>query len=466
MVGTPIAGRRRTELEGLIGFFVNTLVLRTDLSGESEVSRAARAGARRCARRLRASGPAVREAGRGAAPAARPEPQPAVSGDVRAAEHPAATLELEGLQVSRVGLPRRNVKFDISLALRETAQGLRASWEYSTDLFDAARSPAWPGISRRCSRRSWPIPSSASASCRCSPRRSASSAGGVERHGGRLSRDDRCVHELFEAQAAAHARGRGGGVRGPAADLRRAQRARQPAGPPPAAAGRRARGAGGLCLERSLEMVVGLLGILKAGGAYVPLDPAYPPSAWLHARRTRAPPVLLTQQALLAQLPALGRHARVPGRRTGRRRSRRSRRHRPALRGHRRTTSPTSSTPPARPGSPRASLMPHRAVVNYVTWHGALAADVGADGRRALSPPSPSTSPCSSSAARSLSARAVVIACASVTRWTATRCAPLLRYVHRATRAPGHAGHSALASCERGWSGCCLRNGSWSAAKP
>ena len=36
----------------------------------------------------------------------------------------------------------------------------------------------------------------------------------------------------------------------------------------------------GLCVERSLEMVVGLLGILKAGGAYLPLDPAYPASGW------------------------------------------------------------------------------------------------------------------------------------------------------------------------------------------
>ncbi len=60
----------------------------------------------------------------------------------------------------------------------------------------------------------------------------------------------------------------------------------------------------GLCLERSTEMIVGLLGILKAGGAYVPLDPAYPSArSALMMRETQAP-VLLTQQSLLSYLPS------------------------------------------------------------------------------------------------------------------------------------------------------------------
>ncbi len=59
----------------------------------------------------------------------------------------------------------------------------------------------------------------------------------------------------------------------------------------------------GICLERSLDMVVGLLGILKAGGAYVPLDPAYPQERLANMLEDSQLPVLLTQQNQLHRLP-------------------------------------------------------------------------------------------------------------------------------------------------------------------
>ncbi len=60
----------------------------------------------------------------------------------------------------------------------------------------------------------------------------------------------------------------------------------------------------GLCVERSLEMIVGLLGIVKAGGAYVPLDPAYPKERLSFMLTDAHVPVLLTQRRLLESLPA------------------------------------------------------------------------------------------------------------------------------------------------------------------
>src|SRR5678815_5620916 len=62
----------------------------------------------------------------------------------------------------------------------------------------------------------------------------------------------------------------------------------------------------GLCVERSLDMLVALLGILKAGGAYVPLAPAYPPARLSVMIDDARPPVLLTQQHLCARIPASG----------------------------------------------------------------------------------------------------------------------------------------------------------------
>lgn len=64
----------------------------------------------------------------------------------------------------------------------------------------------------------------------------------------------------------------------------------------------------GVCMERSPEMVIGLLGILKAGGAYVPLDPAYPPERLAFMLEDAQAPILITQQSLKAKLPARSAH--------------------------------------------------------------------------------------------------------------------------------------------------------------
>ena len=69
----------------------------------------------------------------------------------------------------------------------------------------------------------------------------------------------------------------------------------------------------GLCVERSVEMVVGLLGILKAGGAYVPLDPAYPKDRLSFILEDTQAPVLLTRQRLAIELPQAQSTDSVPG---------------------------------------------------------------------------------------------------------------------------------------------------------
>src|SRR5581483_4078832 len=112
-----------------------------------------------------------------------------------------------------------------------------------------------------------------------------------------------CVHQLFEEQAA-----RRGDCVAVAFDDQKLSYAELNRRANQLARYLRERGVGpdvlvGLCVERSLDMVVGLLGILKAGGAYVPLDPAYPKDRIAYIMEDASAPVLITQQSLLPGLP-------------------------------------------------------------------------------------------------------------------------------------------------------------------
>ena len=136
LVGTPIAGRNRREIEPLIGFFVNTLVLRTDLSGDPSF----------CDLLGR-----VREVALGAyahedlpfeklveelQPERNPSHTPFFQVMFVLQNAPVPVLQLQGLSLRPWWGDSGKAKFDLTLNLSETAQGLVGSFEYNTDLFD------------------------------------------------------------------------------------------------------------------------------------------------------------------------------------------------------------------------------------------------------------------------------------------------------------------------------------------
>jgi len=137
IVGATVAGRNRAEIEGLIGFFTNTLMLRTNLSGDPTF------------RQLLGQ---VREVTIGAYAhedvpfeklVEELDPERALSrrllSRVRFALHNAQpSLELPGLRLSQFEFDSGIVRYDLALFMEKTEQGLRASWTYKTDLFDAA----------------------------------------------------------------------------------------------------------------------------------------------------------------------------------------------------------------------------------------------------------------------------------------------------------------------------------------
>ena len=183
---------------------------------------------------------------------------------------------------------------------------------------------------------------------------------------------DECIHQLFEAQAA----------RTPEAVAVVFEDRQLTYGELDARANRLAHhlialGIGpetlvGVCLERSPALIVGLLGILKAGGAYVPLDPNYPPARLAFMLADTQAPVLLTQEALLGQLPSFEGHILCLDRDWD------------AIAGK------PDSDPPCRTtaenlayviftsgstGEPKGTLLPHATLVNLMTWHGQGASD-------------------------------------------------------------------------------------------
>ncbi|GAX45459.1 amino acid adenylation domain-containing protein [Tolypothrix sp. NIES-4075] len=311
LVGTPIANRDRSEIEGLIGFFVNTLVMRSNLAGNPSFSELL---------------DRVRDMAMGAyshqnlpfemlVEALQPQRDlsytPLFQVMFALQNAPMSQIELTGLTVTPLAAESATAKFDLSLSMQNTAtsttlstgDGLIGVWEYSTDLFDASTIERMAGhfvtllesIVANPEERISQLPLLTQ----------------VEQHQllvewNNTQADyplDKCIHQLFEEQV----------KRTPDAvavlfdnqQLTYHQlntRANQLA--------HYLRSLGvkpdtliGICAERSLEMVVGLLGILKAGGAYVPLDPDYPQERLSFMLQDAQVSVLLTQQHLIESLP-------------------------------------------------------------------------------------------------------------------------------------------------------------------
>ena len=302
-VGTPVANRRRLELEELIGFFVNTLVMRADLSGDPsfrvllarvrETALGAQAHQDLPFERLVEELRPVRDMSR--------DPLFQVMFSLQNAPKSAAAVS--GLRFEPLASEGTSAKFDLTLSIAETDKGLVASIEYATALFEATTIDRMARHYCALLEGIAAIPIVASANWTCWRRRSAIVCwwSGTTRR--RTIRRTSCVHELFEEQAA----------RAPEAVALVFEGAQLSYGELNERANRlahhlRSLGVGpdaivGLCVERSFEMIVALLGVLKAGGAYLPLDPDYPRDRIAYMIADAAPALLLTQDHLRARLP-------------------------------------------------------------------------------------------------------------------------------------------------------------------
>ncbi|HEX7317777.1 MAG TPA: amino acid adenylation domain-containing protein [Pyrinomonadaceae bacterium] len=304
-VGAAVSNRNRAEVEGLVGFFVNMLVMRGDLSGDPN---------------FREYLERVREVALGAY-AHQDVPFEALVESLQVGRSPnraplfqvafvlqnapTAELELAGVKLERVDLDTGRAQFDLSLLMSETEDGgVTGSVNYNTALFSAATAVRMQecfrtlleGAATRPETSIYELPLLAAGEREDLLFARNRTATPYPKH--------LCVHQLFEAQAArtpeAIALVFGDQLVAYAELNERANRL---------AHHLRTLGVGaevpvGLCVERSVEMVVGLLGILKAGGAYVPLDPRDPLERLTFMIADAKILILVTEKALLDAVPS------------------------------------------------------------------------------------------------------------------------------------------------------------------
>jgi len=303
-VGTPIAGRRHSELDSLIGFFINTLVMRNDLSDEPSFAE--------CINRIRET--ALAAFAHQELPFEKLVDELHPSRDMSHAPLFQTAFimqntpwdqsaELQNLRVEPIELDYGVAKFDLSLVMAERREGLLVHFEYNTDLFDAATIERMTGHFETLLLA---VVSDASAPVSRLPLLTAGERQQILYDWNDTAAEyanDSCIHTLIETRAEEQPDAPAVLFRTDTlsfADLN-------------ARANRLAhyligKGAGpgtiiGISLERSPDLVTAILAIFKTGSAYVPLDPNYPNERLEWMLTDTAAPLLLTQSTLLDELP-------------------------------------------------------------------------------------------------------------------------------------------------------------------
>lgn len=309
LVGSAIANRNKTEIEGLVGFFVNTLVLRTDMSGNPTFRELLNRVRKMALEAYSHQDVPFEKLVEELQPERNLNRHPLFQVAFQLQKAPKKYLELPGLELEAVSIPLEAAKFDLGLSMMERKHIISGALQYRTDLFRSttidrmlghfqellngvvanpdlrlSQLPLLTDIERRQILEDWKGPQVAKV-------------------------QDEFTHELFEAQA----------MRTPFAPAVVYEGEQLSYGDLNALANQlghylRELGVGpevrvGICLEKSLDMIVGLLGILKAGGAYVPLDVAYPKERFGFMLEDSQVSLLLTKESLLENLP--GCSARV-----------------------------------------------------------------------------------------------------------------------------------------------------------
>lgn len=303
VVGSPIAGRNRIETEPLIGFFVNSLALRTDLSGNPTfrqlIGRVKEVAVSAYAHQDLPFEKLVEELN----PARDVSQTPVFQVMFGLQNAPRAAADLHNLNVRRIPTEVRTAKFDLTLLLSDTANGLSGWFEYNADLFEPS------GIERlknHFENLLASVTATPDAPIAALPLLGAQEQQQILVEWNNTETTyprEKCIQDLFEEQVrrtpdAVALVFNDQQLTYDALNKKANQLAHH----------LKKKGVGpevivGLALDRSVEMIVGLLAILKAGGAYLPLDPSYPRERLAFMIDETETWIVLTQKHLHFQLP-------------------------------------------------------------------------------------------------------------------------------------------------------------------
>ena len=302
-IGSPFANRNRTEVESIIGFFVNTLVLRTQIKENPSFSDFLNQVQQVVLDAHAHQDVPFEQVVEALQPERSSSYNPLFQVMFALENLSLDTLELPGITLTPELVERGTAQCDLSLLLWETKTGLIGVWEYNTDLFDDAT------IARMAGHFQTELEGIVA-----NPQQRVSELPLLtqqERHqllfewNNTFAKypQDKCIHQLFEEQVELTPDAVAVVFEGTQLTYRELNARANQLAHYLLSLGVKPETLVGICVERSLEMIVGLLGILKAGGAYVPLDPAYPSERLAFMLEDSAVPVLLTQQRLVDRLP-------------------------------------------------------------------------------------------------------------------------------------------------------------------
>jgi amino acid adenylation domain-containing protein len=276
VVGVPVSGRSTPQTQELIGPFVNTLALRTDLSGDPAFRELLQRVRRVCSEAYAHDEIPFQVLVDALKPDRSLAHAPLFQVMCAYQNTPRASMGLRGIVASPFDFETRTSMLDLKLFLCDQPEGMLATLEYSTDLFDQSTIQRLLGHFRALLESAVANPDQ--------PISRLPLLSAEERHTLLVNWNntqseyprEACIHALFEQQMERTPEATAVIFEGRQLTYRELNRKANQLAHHLRKLGIKAESRVGICLDRSLDMIIGLLGILKAGGAYVPMDPEFP----------------------------------------------------------------------------------------------------------------------------------------------------------------------------------------------